>query len=1754
MGKGHGHVVHSGLYHESVGTNFHIADSVLPRVEPATQSSFYANKKHNQLRVNKGDTSIFPMVRVLKAHRRAQGFSTFTFKDSSTFFDTPDGTRVISAFLCLKGIRNEELNLINHTEGKRLKHLPQWKNMDYIRRQTIDFGEVGVKEGVTDIEAAAREIVRMINQGGAKNGRTHARRPSHQYPGESERMDLTRIGVREDVNNPNKDPASAHVNADFAATGSTHDPAPFWSVEHATTSQDRGSHMGYLRAHIGRVVEDINGVEGFTVVIHSTVPGASGRNFCAWLDNSKGQSPYQPQFLVGHGGRFRNFWCQQDEVMGENMHPAPMPLNKHGRPFAPITTLREMVKSENSIDDVKSNHDYISRLNDDDKTRVLSSHVGSGGFSNTLFDESFEAQSQSLTLVEGLRVGTRPVGRINFGGLVATGIPGFSPIVGQFGCGAKGDNSFDSLYGKTTHSYGGYIDGSLINASKIGNSNLYGVKLTDHRGKSYGVRYVYKRIGDNFTNDNTLIPNSLDNEIGIFFDDRDVSQGGFSLGNHIIGSGDTTGQISFSSITDSTCDYNNDPTITMDSTALIQEGMTVTGTGIPAGATVLSITNATTFELSVSTTLGNFTNQTLTFTPQPSMVNYKGNRWRGVYAPDSLINASVKWESTTDTLTVKFYAGSVYNTDLDLGLKNVDDILGYLGFPKENGVIQLNDTFTGTTAKGSLGNTLSYTNRTQLGVGTGSVHVFYGVKGSAFTATHTVASSCLVNTSACISNTANAHPNATGEWAYVLISSRMNWTTLLTDEVMAAATEAAINLVDVNKEEGVSFDCTDMFAADGRTLGEWGVSPDAIKLRAFNPNQNIMPISTMFNATLHKDKGIEAAHAEYGLYSTFSKGGAITGLEIITAGSSFATSTGGGENVVASGGSGTFGPAASDQIGAIDISSVNGGGGVTGVVIVDGGLGFLVGDVISIEGQPTGTQGSGCEVRVTSVDTSLGGTITASHADNKPLSDADLLLNKQLFCGYVPKTVLQIESKGRGFHANTPTPVLVDSTNAPIDTSVWAKNLKGVNYTNTRGDHILPCINEISIGDETDIKKKNCISGIGFGSNLSVEGTGFSTEIIYNARSKGQVLLAKAPYSAGSGFNNAGGVFDVFGGSGKNMKLNLPASRVTGGVPDNITSSVVFDDYKLDLGEGYVVDDDLFIEPTNTFDPANPTGTTNAMKFRVSRVTVGEGVKIKPTSITGVGGITAADIIDRGSNYADEDYFRVVPNEDGKEPSMIRVAGLNQPSQDISTDFVFDTGKGLFATIIPHSKDDNNQFARFYSVGERIKLFIDKDKSAICSTGGSASFNETLLFPVVQNEEFRNFFEGVLRDTRVIFTKFPNHQINGRRFHGSVDSEPIVYFRGAKDSVDHTVPLYFGGGFSGVTIDINDGTQNDYSSFYTHPYSNGPTGTAGIQHANEISTSFATIDCNALFAFFPGAALVNQNRGSLNPPAYNKDNILSPDVMAGALGENGKVFSWINSKYSAGVVRQKPTPLILQFAHPTARYGDYTIQDNSSGNPNVVRPQDIPKVENKTMYMIYGPGQAIPFSESTHNIAGGSYPTNTQEPHPGTVVTVGNTWSKVPYNMNLPNTLTNDANVFAPPTSTYQVSRHAYHYAVPIGHALNWSPPAGIPNYGKLQQRPEHGYHFGEHFSNPSNNKITASNSTEYHKAHPYKHSAMMYFGIAMSADMTWHMDGGYHPGGHWLDNQVAVNFKNHTSGAFVAKWGSTPVHPTAFRVSSKLC
>jgi hypothetical protein len=121
-----------------------------------------------------------------------------------------------------------------------------------------------------------------------------------------------------------------------------------------------------------------------------------------------------------------------------------------------------------------------------------------------------------------------------------------------------------------------------------------------------------------------------------------ISSNTYTVTSSVAANGSDTGNGTF---TDATCDYNNDPTITMDSTASLIEGTTVSGTGIPAGATVSSITDSTNFELSASTTGGSVTNGTLTF-----------NNSKAVYQINTGTDATVggtgwgagQWSGTTD--------------------------------------------------------------------------------------------------------------------------------------------------------------------------------------------------------------------------------------------------------------------------------------------------------------------------------------------------------------------------------------------------------------------------------------------------------------------------------------------------------------------------------------------------------------------------------------------------------------------------------------------------------------------------------------------------------------------------------------------------------------------------------------------------------------------------------------------------------------------------------------------------------------------------------------------------------------------------------------------------------------------------------------------------------------------------------------------------------------------------------------------------
>ena len=127
--------------------------------------------------------------------------------------------------------------------------------------------------------------------------------------------------------------------------------------------------------------------------------------------------------------------------------------------------------------------------------------------------------------------------------------------------------------------------------------------------------------------------------------------------------------VASAAFTDATCDYNNDPTITMDSTALLQVGWAVSGSGIPANAYIGSITDSTTFELAdalggaLSSTGGSKTNQTLTFTPYAASFT-SGHVGIGTNQPAAPLHVrgaapTVYFEDTEPTYTLSFTDGLV---------------------------------------------------------------------------------------------------------------------------------------------------------------------------------------------------------------------------------------------------------------------------------------------------------------------------------------------------------------------------------------------------------------------------------------------------------------------------------------------------------------------------------------------------------------------------------------------------------------------------------------------------------------------------------------------------------------------------------------------------------------------------------------------------------------------------------------------------------------------------------------------------------------------------------------------------------------------------------------------------------------------------------------------------------------------------------------------------------------------------------------
>ena len=121
-------------------------------------------------------------------------------------------------------------------------------------------------------------------------------------------------------------------------------------------------------------------------------------------------------------------------------------------------------------------------------------------------------------------------------------------------------------------------------------------------------------------------------------------------------------------------------------------------------------------------------------------------------------------------------------------------------------------------------------------------------------------------------------------------------------------------------------------------------------------------------------------------------------------------------------------------------------------------------------------------------------------------------------------------------------------------------------------------------------------------------------------------------------------------------------------------------------------------------------------------------------------------------------------------------------------------------------------------------------------------------------------------------------------------------------------------------------------------YASGPTGTAGIQNANEIMGSHCILDTTAMLAMFPGTPYLDQHKGQIASPFPNKDVVL-PSDMGHGLGAVPTIHPETYTDGAQSVAQTQPSPLVLRFAYPFARYGD---------------------AQKQTTYVIFGPGQSVP--------------------------------------------------------------------------------------------------------------------------------------------------------------------------------------------------
>jgi len=181
----------------------------------------------------------------------------------------------ISSYLGLKGKKKDGLTL------------------EYVRPLRVNMAGIGIPK----FDDAVDELIRRINQAG-------------------------------------------HPNAVNSAGGSAFNPPTLFantiaSGSLAGTSTDTGSHMGHIRAFKGGNADSRDGESGTSIVIHCTIPSATGRNFAVWFNN-RSPYPYTPTQVVGHGGLI----ATNSRSYQTNSFPAPLPLGMDGETHIPITTFQ----------------------------------------------------------------------------------------------------------------------------------------------------------------------------------------------------------------------------------------------------------------------------------------------------------------------------------------------------------------------------------------------------------------------------------------------------------------------------------------------------------------------------------------------------------------------------------------------------------------------------------------------------------------------------------------------------------------------------------------------------------------------------------------------------------------------------------------------------------------------------------------------------------------------------------------------------------------------------------------------------------------------------------------------------------------------------------------------------------------------------------------------------------------------------------------------------------------------------------------------------------------------------------------------------------------------------------------------------------------------------------------------------------------------------------------------------------------------